>query len=220
MAIRDHDVKKLMEEPTLRQITVWARGVLQNKEARDVVVILCNAAWKCEGKYVQAYENYVDLPDRIYVPVRAYARVSDKPIETKYIYENEDPEIVVLTEETLVKGNFLAEGKSAGKTLVVNTRRSPQEVAKFLPKEQLEKFSKIVTIDAFGMAQAVVTLDGAEGTYDKSGIGVGISAALIGAVVKATGFQSFDNVAGETANKEALKKGYEECQIADAASVA
>lgn len=70
------------------------------------------------------------------------------------------------------------------------------------------------------MAQAVVTLDGAEGTYDKSGIGVGISAALIGAVVKATGFQSFDNVAGETANKEALKKGYEECQIADAASVA
>lgn len=220
MAIRDHDVKELMGEPTLRQVTVWARGVLQNKEARDIVVILCNAAWKCEGKYIQAYENYVDLPDRIYVPVRAYARVSDQPIETKYIYENEDPEIVVLTEETLVKGNFLAEGKSAGKTLVVNTKRSPQEIVKFLPKEQLEKFSKIVTVDAFGMAQAVVTLDGAEGTYDKSGIGVGISAPLIGAVIKATGFQSYDNVAGETANKEALKKGYEECQIADTASVA
>jgi len=220
MAIRDHDVKKLMEEPTLKQVTVWARGVLQNKEARDVVVILCNSAWKAEGKYVQAYENYVDLPDRIYVPVRAYARVSDEPIETKYIYENEDPSIVVLTEETLVKGNFLAQGPSGNKTLVVNTKRSPKEIAKFLSKDQLDKFSQIVTVDAFGMAEAVITLDGAEGTYDKSGIGVGISAALVGAIVKATGFQEYDNVAAQLVNKEALKKGYEECQIADVASVA
>lgn len=219
MAIADHDVKKLMEEPTLRQVTTWARGVLQNKEARDVVVILCNAAWKGEGKYVQAYENYVDLPDRIYVPVRAYARVSEEPIETKYVYENEDPEIVVLTEETLVKGNYIPEGPS-NKTLVVNSKRSPKEIAKFIPKDQMEKFDKIVTVDAFGMAEAVVTLDGAEGAYDKSGIGVGISAALVGAVVKATEFQSYDNVAAETANKEALKKGYDECQIADASSVA
>jgi oxalate oxidoreductase subunit delta len=220
MAIRDHDVKQLMEEPALKQVTVWARGVLQNKEARDVVVILCNSAWKAEGKYVQAYENYVDLPDRIYVPVRAYARVSDGPIETKYIYENEDPAIVVLTEETLIKGNYLAEGPSANKTLIVNSKRSPKEVAKFLPKDQLDKFSQIVTVDAFGMAEAVVTLDGAEGTYDKSGIGVGISAALVGAIVKATGFQEFENVAAQLVNKEALKKGYEECQIADVASVA
>lgn len=214
------DIKALFAEPSLRQVTCWARGVLQNKEARDVVVILTNAAWKADGKYVQAFENYVDLPDRIYVPVRAYARVSDEPIESKFVYENEDPEIVVLTEETLVKGNYIAEGPSAGKTLVVNSKRSPAEIAKFIPKDQLAKFDKIVTVDGFGMAEAIITLDGAEGVYDKSGIGVGISAALAGAVVKATEFVSYDAAIAQIANKEAFKSGYEKCQIADTASVA
>jgi len=218
--VADVDVKKLFEEPTLRQITVWARGVLQNKEARDVVVILTNAAWKVEGKYVQAFENYVDLPDRIYVPVRAYGRIADEPIESRYIYENEDPEIIVLTEETLVKGNKIVEGPTGGKTLVVNSKRSPEEIAKFIPKDQLEKLGKIVTVDAFGMAEAVVTLDGAEGAYDKSGIGVGISAPLVGAVIKATDIVSYDAAAAQVANKEALKAGYENCQIADASAVA
>jgi len=228
--VADVDVKKLFEEPTLRQITVWARGVLQNKEARDVVVILTNAAWKSEGKYVQAFENYVDLPDRIYVPVRAYGRISDEPIESRYVYENEDPEIVVLTEETLVKSislNYagmtgycrLVEGPTP-KTLVVNTKRSPKEIAKFIPKDQLENIKKIVTVDAFGMAEAVVTLDGAEGVYDKSGIGVGISAALVGAIIKATEIVSYDAAAAQVANKEALKAGYDNCQIVDASAVA
>lgn len=214
------DIKKLFEEPTLRQVTTWARGVLQNKEARDVVVILTNAAWKADGKYVQAFENYVDLPDRIYVPVRAYARISDEPIESKFVYENEDPEIVVLTEETLVKGNYIAEGPSSGKTLVVNSKRSPKEIAKHIPKDQLAKFDKIVTIDAFGLAEAVITLDGAEGVYDKSGIGVGISAALVGALIKATEFVSYDAAIAQLSNKEAFKAGYEKAQIANAADVA
>lgn len=214
------DIKALFAEPSLRQATCWARGVLQNKEARDVVVILTNAAWKADGKYVQAFENYVDLPDRIYVPVRAYARVSDEPIESKFVYENEDPEIVILTEETLVKGNYIAEGPSAGKTLVVNSKRSPAEIAKFIPADQIKFFDKIVTVDAFGMAEAIITLDGAEGVYDKSGIGVGISAALVGAVVKATEFVSYDAAIAQLANKEAFKTGYEKCQIADTASVA
>ena len=214
------NIKELFAEPSLRQVTIWARGVLQNKEARDVAVVLTNAAWKSDGKFVQAFENYVDLPDRIYVPVRAYARVSDVPIESRFIYENEDPEIVVLTEETLVKGNYIAEGPSAGKTLVVNSARSPKEIAKFIPKDQLAFFNKIVTVDAFGMADAVVTLDGAEGAYDKSGIGVGISAALVGAVIKATEFVSYDAAIAQLANKDAFKNGYDKCQIADVASVA
>lgn len=224
------DIKKLFEEPTLRQVTVWARGVLQNKEARDVVVILSNAAWKADGKYVQAFENYVDLPDRIYVPVRAYARVSDEPIESNFVYENEDPEIVVLTEETLVKGlamkapgipglNKMVEGPTP-KTLVVNTKRSPAEIAKYIPADQMELIKQVVTVDAFGMAEAIITLDGAEGVYDMSGIGVGISAALVGAVVKATEFVSYDAAIAQISNKEAFKSGYEQAQIADAASVA
>ena len=55
------DVKKLFEEPSLIQITTWARGVIENKDARDVVFALANAGSK-EGKYVQAWENYVIFP--------------------------------------------------------------------------------------------------------------------------------------------------------------
>ena len=91
--------------------------------------------------------------------------------------------------------------------MVVNTKRSPKEIAKFIPADQLAKFDKIVTVDAFGMAEAIITLDGAEGVYDKSGIGVGISAALVGAIVKATEFVSYDAAIAQVANKEAFKAG-------------
>ncbi|MFQ5842777.1 MAG: 2-oxoacid:acceptor oxidoreductase, partial [Thermodesulfobacteriota bacterium] len=64
----------------VQEITVWASGVVQDKEARDVAQCLAAAAAK-EGKFVQAFDNYVDLPDRVNVPVRKYARISDSEIE-------------------------------------------------------------------------------------------------------------------------------------------
>lgn len=101
--------ENLFAEPNLKQITVWARGVLQNKDARDVAVALTEAAAR-EGAHVQAWENYVDLPDRINVPVRAYAKISTDPIDSRYVFENDAPDIVVLVEETLVKGLKILKG--------------------------------------------------------------------------------------------------------------
>ena len=45
------------------EITVWTRGVVMDKEARDVANAFAQAA-KMEGKFVQAFDNYEDLPDR------------------------------------------------------------------------------------------------------------------------------------------------------------
>ena len=115
-------MRDCFKEPGMVEITTWARGVYENKEARDVTVVLTEAAKK-EGKYVQSWENYVDLPDRIYVPVRAYGKISPNPIKTIYVYENFDPNIVVLTEETLVKGVDVLEGIQPGACLVINTDR-------------------------------------------------------------------------------------------------
>lgn len=210
------DVAKLFEEPTLKQITTWARGVYENKDARDVVVAIAEAAKK-EGKYTMAFENYVDLPDRIYVPVRAYARISSDPIESKYLYENEAPDIVVLTEETLVKGNPISEGAKPGSVLVVNTKRAPAEIAKFI--KNVNAFEKIVTIDANALAMNVVTLAGAEGTTDVSGIGKGMGAALAGAVCKATDIVKLESLKGIVANTAALEAGYNNCVIVDTASL-
>ncbi|OAA95006.1 oxalate oxidoreductase subunit delta [Clostridium coskatii] len=206
--------KNLFAEPDLKQITVWGRGVYENKEARDVVVSLTEAA-ALEDKCVQAWENYVDLPDRIYVPVRAYGKISPKPIESKYVYENETPDIVALTEETLVKGIDILSGIRPGAVLVINTKRSPEYLFKFI-KKNTENLSKIITIDANKLSKSIITLSGAEGATDASGIGKGIGAALAAAIVKGTGIVQMDNLLKIVVNKSAAKKAYEQAVVVDA----
>jgi len=181
-----------------------------NKDARDIVVALAEAAAR-EGKYVQAWENYVDLPDRVYVPVRAYARISTDPIESKYIYENETPDIIILVEETLVKGVPVLRGLRKGGVLVVNTRRSPEEILSFLG--DTGNLETLVTVDASSLSTAVTTLSGAEGATDATGIGAGIAAPLAGAVVKATGIVSLENLAAVVKNPEAMRRGYELARV-------
>ena len=78
----------------VHEITVWARGVLQDKEARDVINVFAKAA-QAEGKHAQAFDNYEDLPDRVLVTVRKYVRLSDEEITHKYVYTNDKPEVVV-----------------------------------------------------------------------------------------------------------------------------
>lgn len=205
--------ENLFEEPGLKQITVWARGVYENKEARDVVVALTEAA-ALEGKHVQAWENYVDLPDRIYVPVRAYGKISDQVIESRYVYENEVPDIVALTEETLVKGVDILAGIKPGAVLVINTKRSAEYLFKFI-KNGTENLARIVTVDANSLAKSIITLSGAEGATDASGIGKGIGAALAAAIVKATGIVEFDSLLKIVANKSAAKKAYDQAIVVD-----
>ncbi|MHB1652995.1 MAG: oxalate oxidoreductase subunit delta [Desulfitobacteriaceae bacterium] len=205
--------ENLFEEPGLKQITVWARGVYENKEARDVVVALTEAA-ALEGKHVQAWENYVDLPDRIYVPVRAYGKISDQVIESRYVYENEVPDIVALTEETLVKGVDILAGIKPGAVLVINTKRSAEYLFKFI-KKGTENLACIVTVDANSLAKSIITLSGAEGATDASGIGKGMGAALAAAIVKATGIVEFDSLLKIVANKSAAKKAYDQAVVVD-----
>ena len=204
---------KLFTEPGLKQITVWGRGVYENKEARDVVVSLTEAA-ALECKRVQAWENYVDLPDRIYVPVRAYGKISPNEIESKYVYENEEPDIVVLTEETLVKGIDILAGIKPGAVLVINSKRTPEYLFKFI-KKNTKNLSKVVTVDANSLAKSIITLSGAEGATDASGIGKGIGAALAAAVVKGTGIVEFDNLLKIIDNKNAATKAYKQAVVVD-----
>ena len=44
------------------EVTIWATGVLQDMEGRHASLLIANAADK-EGKFVQAWDNYADLPD-------------------------------------------------------------------------------------------------------------------------------------------------------------
>ncbi|MBI5166765.1 MAG: 2-oxoacid:acceptor oxidoreductase family protein [candidate division NC10 bacterium] len=193
------------------EVTVWTRGVSMDKEGRDVVSALAKAADR-EGKFVQAFDNYEDLPDRVGVPVRKYARISDEEIVMRYNYENENPDVVVIVDAALVKGVNVLRGMKRGGVLVVNTNRSPEETLKFIPNK--DTLGAIACVDADGIAgRATVDFSGTEGGVDASGLGAGIAAPLAGAVAKATGVVNLESLAAVVANREALKRGYEEVVV-------
>jgi len=195
----------------VQEITVWASGVVQDKEARDVAQCLAAAAAK-EGKFIQAFDNYVDLPDRVNVPVRKYARISDSEIEEKYLYENHNPEIVVVVEPTLVKGVDVLRGMKSDGYLIVNTSRSPEEILKFIPDKKPLK--KIACVDAMGICpKAVIDFSGSEGAVEAAGVGVGIGAVLAGAAAKVSGCVTIDSLMSEVGNREAAKRGFDEVTI-------
>lgn len=195
----------------VHEITIWTRGVVKDKEGRDVANGLARAADR-EGKFTQAFDNYVDLPDRVNVPLRKYARISDADIEMKYDYENERPEVVVVVDATIVKGMNVLRGVEKDGILIVNTRRSPDEILRFIPNQELLK--AVVCVDADGIAgTSTVDFSGTEGGVDTVGLGSGIAAPLLGAVARTTGLVKLESLAGVVMNKDALRRGHESAVV-------
>jgi 2-oxoacid:acceptor oxidoreductase gamma subunit (pyruvate/2-ketoisovalerate family) len=192
----------------VHEVTVWTRGVVKDKEGRDVANGLAVAADR-EGKFTQAFDNYIDLPDRVNVPVRKYARISDEEIEMRYDYENEHPEVVVVVDASMVKGVNVLRGMTKGGVLVVNTRRAPADILKFIPNQDLLK--AIACVDADGIAgTSTVDFSGSEGGVDAVGLGAGIAAPLLGALAKATSLVKLDTLGKVVKNTQALQRGYEQ----------
>ncbi|WP_425060313.1 Oxalate oxidoreductase subunit delta [Sporomusa carbonis] len=198
----------------MQEVTVWTRGVTLAKEARDTATLLAKAG-SLEGKYVQSFDNYVDLPDRINVPVKSYARVSPEPIETYYEYENYRPDVVVLAEETLVKGNDILKGCKDGCVVVINTKRDVNKLLKYLsPKENVSKVKAVAAIDADALNAGVFhTFDGTEGCIDDTKIGAGVGAAIAAAVAKASGIVKLESLLKVAENKQAVQQGWDAVQV-------
>ena len=193
------------------EITVWTRGVVMDKEARDVANAFAQAA-KMEGKFVQAFDNYEDLPDRVLVTTRKYARVSDEEIEMKYEYANHHPDIVVIVEPTIVKGINILKGMPEGGLLIINTARPIDYMLQFIPNADV--LGAIATVDADGIS-GIKTVDfsGSEGGVDTAGIGAGIAAPLLGAMVKVTNMVKKESLAKIVSDVAAMERGYNEVKI-------
>jgi len=200
-----------MVESKVREVTIWASGVVQDKEARDTANCIAAAAAQ-EGKFVQSFDNYVDLPDRVNVPVRKYARISSEEIEEKYLYENEHPNVVVVVEPALVKGFNILRGMPKGGVLVVNTDRDPDYILKFIPNKELLK--AIATIDASKIVPKTIDdfMD-AEGAAGGGELGRGLGAVLAGAVAKASGDIKLENLKVVVQNSIDAEKGFDEVKV-------
>src|ERR1700726_3457962 len=191
------------------ELTVWTRGIIMDKEGRDIVNSI-SASARLEGKFSQAMENYVDNPDRTNAPTRKYWRVSYGVIENALTYENEHPNIVVLVEGTMVKGWDYMRGMAPGGTLVINTHYSPEHMITFVPGP--ERLSQLVCVDAAKIADhkwlyyqiGELGLDrlSTEGAAERNkSIAPDIAAPLIAAGVKTTGIVKMATIEPMIANK-------------------
>ena len=210
-------------EPAVHhELTVWSRGIIMDKEARDVSTCIAAAARKL-GYHAENVSDYVDDPDRTNCLVRRYARFADEPILDRFVYENPHPDWVVLVEETIIKAvNFFRGTPPAGGVLVVNSARDPQYLLKFLPEAMLAKLATLVVVDATGLAEqrgsspwmfvrdlSELAFDrmSTEGAVERLAVGRGIAAPLIGALVAATGVLPAETVAEVVADRDAMFRG-------------
>ncbi len=196
------------------EITIWCRGVTQDMEGRHLSLLLANSASK-DGKFTQAWDNYADLPDRVGVPLRKYARISDEEIEMRYNYENSEPNMSIVMDDTIVKGIDILRGMPKGGVLIVNTKRSVDEILKLIPNKDL--LSAIVTVDATGIAggSGLESLDfmGSEGGVEAKAIGAGLAAPLAGAAAKVCDQLKVDSLASVAANKAGVKEGNKQAVV-------
>ena len=96
------------------------------------------------GKYAQGAPEYG--AEREGAPIKAYTRISDRPIRVHdAIYY---PDVVLVLDDTLLETEGVADGLTPDGTLLANTSQSPAQV-----RERLGlKGQKIYTIDATKIA--------------------------------------------------------------------
>src|SRR3981189_2856127 len=203
------------------ELTVWTRGIIMDKEGRDIVNSV-SAAAPPQGKFAQGMENCVDHPDRTSAPTRKSCRVSDSEIENALTYENEQPNIVVVVEQTMVKGWDYMRGMPPGGTLVINTHYTPEYMIRFVPGS--ERLPPLVCVYAAKLADhkwlyyrlGELGLDrlSTEGAAERNkAIAPDIAAPLIAAVVKTTGIVKIKTIEPMIANKHAFEVALNELHI-------
>tara|TARA_B100001971_G_C18225064_1_gene559815 strand:+ start:95 stop:685 length:591 start_codon:yes stop_codon:yes gene_type:complete len=105
--------------------------------------ILAEAALD-EGRYFQAFPEFG--AERTGAPVKAYTRIGDEPIDLHCPIS--EPSVVVVLDSTLLASIDVFEGLSDGGAVIINSPRSPDEIA---PQSRLgNRF--IATVDATSIA--------------------------------------------------------------------
>ncbi len=206
------------------EITVWTRGIIMDKEARDIANSLAQAARR-DGRNAIYISDYVDSPDRTNCLVRKYARISDTAIEDPLVYENPHPDVIVLIEETLIKAVDYTRTTDPGEgVVIVNSKRDPEYLARLLP--DLRKVKRLVVVDAVGdkpdrwLYKNLTGLGydrlSTEGAAELAAVGGGVSAPLLGAIARGTNCVTMDSLQAVVADPDGVRRGYEECRILEA----
>jgi 2-oxoacid:acceptor oxidoreductase gamma subunit (pyruvate/2-ketoisovalerate family) len=117
-----------------------------------------------EGKYAQAFPSFG--PERRGAPVQAFVRTDDKPIRVRA--EVRQPDIVAVLDSGLLDIVDVTDGLKNSGTIVVNTKKTPQEI-----KAKLGNKWKVAVVDASTIAR------------DTIGVPI-VNTTMIGSVLRAT----------------------------------
>lgn len=95
--------------------------------AKTACLLLADVAFS-SGKHVQGFPEYG--PERMGAPITAYNRITDEHCKVhSNIYT---PDYVVVVDETLLKSVDVTSGLKETGALIINTRKTPEEVRPML----------------------------------------------------------------------------------------
>jgi pyruvate ferredoxin oxidoreductase gamma subunit len=140
------------------------------------------------GQYFQAFPDYG--PERAGAPIRAFTRVSPEPIHKHCQIQR--PGMVLVLDPTLLDSVNVAEGLKEDGVLLVNTDESPASVRQVVGFQT----GKVFTVDATKIALETL---GREIT----------NTPMLGALVKATGILTVDDLVAQTRKQFGDKFGQE-----------
>jgi pyruvate ferredoxin oxidoreductase gamma subunit len=126
------------------EVIFFARGGQGGKTASELVA---HAAVK-EGKFVKAFPFFG--PERSGAPTKMFLRISESPIRTQEPVN--DPDFVVVLDETLLAVSDVAKNLDEDETLIANTTKSPEEIRKIIPNFK----GKIHCVDGDGIASEII----------------------------------------------------------------
>jgi len=152
-----------------------------------------------EGKYVQSFPEFG--PERMGAPIRAFTRISNKPILMHCAVYN--PDVVAVLDPSLLRAVPVTEGLNNEGILIVNSRENPAEIRKMVKVEK----RKIWTVSATEIAIKILNRPI-------------MNTAMLGAVARVTGIVSLGSVekvvserfSGSTVEKNVgvIKEAYKE----------
>lgn len=156
------------------------------------------------GRHVQAFPEYG--PERAGAPLRAYNRVSPRPLRMHCPVLN--PQVVSVVDASLLDSIDVSEGATDDAFFIINTSKDPKEIhEKLHPKPG----QRVFTVDATKIALEC--------------IGRALpNASMLGAICKVTGIVSLEQILKDVrksfgkkfpqriidGNLEATRRGYEE----------
>ncbi|MFH0847375.1 MAG: 2-oxoacid:acceptor oxidoreductase family protein [Chloroflexota bacterium] len=154
-----------------------------------------------EGKYAQAFPSFG--PERRGAPVAAYVRIdATKPIRVRA--EVLQPDVVIVFDAGLLRSVPVALGLKERGMLILNTRKSPEEI-----QHQFGGSLQVAVVDASKIAMEVL------------GVPI-VNTTMVGALLKATGIVKLDSLLeplqhrfGKLAgrNIDAMKRAYAETRV-------